>query len=150
METLKIGDTINVDGCYFIITRIRWAEKLEGEMFDKTEVLYPALTWCVLDTSEGERINIEALDNGNLHLIGYLKNGITVKSNQYGFRPARTYWYIVNKMEEIYHHKDKKWRKKCLKEMTTYAYYNAGAAIKAIQIIEPSKNTAYNQPINVN
>ena len=150
MRVFKIGDSINIDGCNFDITRIRWSEKNKGELIDKEEVLYPALDWCILDTSEGERLRVESTGNGIFYLIEYLKNGVFIKSNQYGFSPAKTYWYILNKIDEIYHHKDKKWRKKCLKEMTTYAYYNAGAAIKAMQTIQPSKNTAYNQPINVN
>ncbi len=48
-------------------------------------------------------------------------------SNQYGFMPAKTYYYIVDADGFIFH-QDKKWRKKCLVEMNKYAYRTESSA----------------------
>lgn len=60
------------------------------------------------------------------------KDKYTIKGNQYlpnGFgRPASTYYYIVDNEGKTYHHRDGKWRKKELIEMTTYAYYSHESA----------------------
>jgi len=41
--------------------------------------------------------------------------------NGYG-KPAGTYYYITNEKGEVYHHKDNKFRKKTLKDVSTYWY----------------------------
>lgn len=62
-------------------------------------------------------------------MVGY---NFFVKSNQYlpnGYgKPAATYYYIVNEAGEIYHHKDNKFRKKELKDITTYWYKDLALA----------------------
>lgn len=49
-----------------------------------------------------------------------------IKNNQYlpnGFgKPAATYYYITNEAGEVYHHRDNKFRKKPLKDVSTYWY----------------------------
>jgi len=63
-----------------------------------------------------------------------------VKSNQYlpnGFgRPAATYYYITNEAGEVYHHRDDKFRKKPLKDVSTYWYKDLGiATIERVRLI---------------
>jgi len=55
-----------------------------------------------------------------------------VLSNQYG-RPAKTYYYIVDNDAKIFHHKDKKWRKKELSQMWTYAFGTEKSAVDYIK-----------------
>jgi hypothetical protein len=52
----------------------------------------------------------------------------SVKSNQYGAFPCKTYYYIVDATGAIFHHKDQKWRKKATIEMTNYYYHLVTAA----------------------
>jgi len=63
----------------------------------------------------------------------------SIRNNQAGFKPCFTYYYIVNEKGEIYHHKDKKWRKKGLKEITTYYFLGRAEAEKILQKLEISK-----------
>jgi hypothetical protein len=55
-----------------------------------------------------------------------------IKNNQ-ALRHGKgfTYWYITDG-EKTYHHKDDKWRKKCLIEITTYWYTSQQAAETAL------------------
>jgi len=48
-------------------------------------------------------------------------------------RPAKSYYYIVNSEGKIFHHKDKKWRKKSLKELTTYWFDSQESATTYIK-----------------
>lgn len=50
-------------------------------------------------------------------LIGLLR----IESNQYCF-PAKTYFFIMDGADNIYHHSDKKWRKKRLKQLRSYSF----------------------------
>lgn len=59
-----------------------------------------------------------------------------VKSNQYGFMPCKTYYYIVNRLGETYHYKDEKWRKKPLIQLWTYAYKTEKEANEALEELE--------------
>lgn len=52
---------------------------------------------------------------------------LSIKSNQYGYSPAKTYFYIVDANNLIFH-RDKKWRKKSLIEMNKYAYCTESSA----------------------
>lgn len=47
---------------------------------------------------------------------------VTVKDNQYGYMPAKTYYYIVDADGLIYHSGDDRWRSKCLIQLWSYAY----------------------------
>ena len=44
-----------------------------------------------------------------------------------------SYYYIVNKDGELFHHKDQKWRKKSLKELTTYYFRSEKSAREYIK-----------------
>lgn len=58
---------------------------------------------------------------------------LSILSNQYGYSPCKTYYYIVDANGLIFHHKDKKWRKKSLIEMTTYMYREETSAWTALE-----------------
>lgn len=137
MKSLKVNDTLTVNGLERKIISIRWKHPKTDEVSEKNEVLFPALYWCILKTDKGELIRIEHLEHKDeLILLSYARNGIYIKSNQYGFSPCKTYWYIINKMGEIFHHKDSKWRKKELKEITTYYFTAPESALKMINKLE--------------
>jgi hypothetical protein len=88
------------------------------------------LDWCILDTDKGERLTVDVIcDTQELRLKTLTVNGLSIRSNQYDF-PCKTYWYISNKLYETYHHKYNKWRAISLKQMNTYAFYNAQDAVK--------------------
>ena len=60
---------------------------------------------------------------------------------------AFTYWYITDG-EKTYHHKDDKWRKKCLVEVTTYWYTTQQAAETALAMLNSlaySHNRDFNE-----
>lgn len=52
---------------------------------------------------------------------------LSIKSNQYGAFPCKTYYYITDANGLIFH-QDKKWRSKCLIEMNKYAYRTESSA----------------------
>lgn len=54
-----------------------------------------------------------------------------VEKNQYGF-PSKTYYYIVDANNAIFHHKDNKWRKKETIQMTNWYYLSANYAHSAM------------------
>ncbi len=60
-----------------------------------------------------------------------------IVSNQYlpdGFgRAASTYYYIVDSEGRIFHHKDKKWRIKKLKDITTFYFKSEDEARRYIE-----------------
>ena len=64
---------------------------------------------------------------------------LSIESNQAGYNPCFTYYYIVNEKGETYHHKDKKWRKKSLMEITTYYFLNLIDANKTLEILTIKK-----------
>jgi hypothetical protein len=73
-----------------------------------------------------------------------------IKSNQYGF-PCKTYWYIVDGEGKIYHYSDKKFRKKSLKQLLTYAYFYYQAALEAVEMLENQpRNRKQNNEYNKN
>lgn len=50
-----------------------------------------------------------------------------IKSNQYGF-PCKTYYYIVNEENKIWH-RDGKWRKKSLIQLWSHGFKTESEAI---------------------
>lgn len=130
MKSVAINQQISVNGLNRIITGIKWVHPKTKECTEKDEVLLPALSHCILATDQGERLQLTEYENGRLELVGLRFNSYEIQSNQCGY-PCRTYWYICKEDLGTYHHKDGKWRKKSLKEMTTYAYYSPESVIKA-------------------
>lgn len=70
---------------------------------------------------------------------------LEIKDNQYlpnGFCPAmgrgfKTYFYIYDPETKLYwHHKDQKWRKRHLKEITTFYFLSKEAAQKEVDRLE--------------
>lgn len=60
---------------------------------------------------------------------------LAIKSNQYGYSPFKTYYYITDANGLTFHQKDKKWRKKELIEMNTYAYRTESSAQTTVEYL---------------
>ncbi len=78
---------------------------------------------------------------------------LTVKSNQYGYSPCKTYYYITDANGLIYHHSDGKWRKRSLMELTTHYYlveanaqYASNVLTMQLERVEPSVNPVGRPP----
>lgn len=70
---------------------------------------------------------------------------LSVKSNQYGAFPAKTYYYIVDANGLIFH-QDKKWRSKCLIEITKYAYRTESSALISLEYLKERFAPALRRP----
>ena len=96
---------------------------------------------------EADKSNHKVVETKKDAPVKLRKEDLEVKTNQYiprgghsGQGLAKNYYYIQHKDLGVYHHKDKKFRKKPLTEMTTHWYENKDEAEKDLNgLVEEPK-----------